>query len=114
MGVRSFVQCFMYAFLAIVLVYFAFDLWRPSILLVGNVTVDVIGKGKDSGKAKQRPGGVPLAPFNMSSNIKHVTLLVPYAVCFVELSPEPSRAPCACPSGVVRRAPSLRTAEHTG
>lgn len=42
------------ATLLLVCLYFAFDLWRPCILLVGNVTVDSIQQGS---KLKQRPGG---------------------------------------------------------
>ena len=54
MSLKGLIALCMYAIVALVLAYFAFDLWRPSILLVGNVTIDLIGSGA---KQKQRPGG---------------------------------------------------------
>jgi hypothetical protein len=46
----------MYAFLVFLVAYFAFDFWRPSVLLVGNVTIDIIG---NSANPKHLPGGTP-------------------------------------------------------
>ena len=36
--------------------YIGFEIWRPSLLLVGNVTVDVVG---NPSQPKRLPGGVP-------------------------------------------------------
>ena len=45
----------MYAVLVVLIAYFAFDIWRPSVLLVGNVTIDVVGP---SANPQRLPGGV--------------------------------------------------------
>lgn len=47
--------------LFLVCAYLAFDFWRPCILLVGNVTVDVL-PGASKQNPKQRPGGALREP----------------------------------------------------
>ena len=59
MSLHNLLRYPIYSVLILVLAYFAFDLWRPSILLVGNVTIDVIG---NTSKPKFRPGGAYLQP----------------------------------------------------
>jgi hypothetical protein len=54
MGRISGLTAFTYTLLAFWLCFFIWDRWRPSMLLVGNVTIDSFPA---MGKSKQLPGG---------------------------------------------------------
>lgn len=53
-----------YAIVLLVVAFIAFELWRPSVLLVGNVTIDEF---PSRGKAKRLPGGAPPIPCQLDT-----------------------------------------------
>lgn len=54
----SFVRMMVIVLSALVITYMAFELMRPDVLLVGNVTVDVLqGSTRVGSQSSWRPGG---------------------------------------------------------